>query len=116
MAKHFDLDTQDAAVAFSVNEKRVAAEAALDGLYVIRTSVAEAKMSAEAAVLNYKRLAEVERVFRTLKGVDPRFRGDRPARASDPPSAGELRQGPHLSQHVTSCLLRIISNSICVCH
>ena len=70
MAKHFDLDIQDAAFSFSVNEHRVAAEAALDGLYVIRTSAAEADMSAEAAVLNYKRLAEVERAFRTLKGVD----------------------------------------------
>jgi hypothetical protein len=70
MAKHFDLDIQDAAFSFSVNEKRLAAEAALDGLYVIRTSAAEAEMSAEAAVLNYKRLAEVERAFRTLKGVD----------------------------------------------
>ena len=70
VGKHFDLDIQDAALAFSANEKRVAAEAALDGLYVIRTSAAEADMSAEAAVLNYKRLAEVERAFRTLKGVD----------------------------------------------
>jgi transposase len=70
MAKHFDLDIQDAALSFSVNEERVAAEAALDGLYVIRTSAAEAEMSAEAAVLNYKRLAEVERAFRTMKGVD----------------------------------------------
>ena len=74
MAKHFDLDIQDAAFAFSVNEERVAAEAALDGLYVIRTSAAEAGMSAEAAVLNYKRLAEVERAFRTLKGVDLQVR------------------------------------------
>ena len=70
MAKHFDLDIQDTAFSFSVNEQRVAAEAALDGVYVIRTSAAEAGMSAEAAVLNYKRLAEVERAFRTLKGVD----------------------------------------------
>jgi hypothetical protein len=74
MAKHFDLDIQDAAFAFSINEERVAAEAALDGLYVIRTSAAEADMSAEAAVLNYKRLAEVERAFRTLKGVDLQVR------------------------------------------
>jgi ribosome-associated translation inhibitor RaiA len=73
-AKHFDLDIQDAAFSFSVNEQRVAAEAALDGLYVIRTSAAEADMSAEAAVLNYKRLAEVERAFRTLKGVDLQVR------------------------------------------
>ncbi len=70
VGKHFDLDIQDAAFTFSVNEQRVAAEAALDGIYVIRTSAAEADMSAEAAVLNYKRLAGVERAFRTLKGVD----------------------------------------------
>jgi hypothetical protein len=70
VGKHFDLDIQNAAFTFSVNEKRVAAEAALDGIYVIRTSAAEAEMSAGAAVLNYKRLAEVERAFRTLKGVD----------------------------------------------
>src|SRR5271166_6408876 len=74
VGKHFDLEIQDAAFSFSVNEKRVAAEAALDGLYVIRTSAAEADMSAEAAVLNYKRLAEVERAFRTLKGVDLQVR------------------------------------------
>ena len=74
VGKHFDLNIQDAAFAFSVNAERVAAEAALDGLYVIRTSVAEADMSAEAAVLNYKRLAEVERAFRTLKGVDLQVR------------------------------------------
>ena len=74
MAKHFDLDIQDAALTFNVNEKRVVAEAALDGIYVIRTSAAEAEMSAKAAVLNYKRLAEVERAFRTLKGVDLQVR------------------------------------------
>ena len=74
VGKHFDLDIKDAAFAFSVNEERAAAEAALDGLYVIRTSAAEAGMSAEAAVLNYKRLAEVERAFRTLKGVDLQVR------------------------------------------
>ena len=70
VGKHFDLNIEEAAFSFSVNEQRVAAEAALDGVYVIRTSAAEAEMSAEAAVLNYKRLAEVERAFRTLKGVD----------------------------------------------
>jgi Transposase DDE domain len=70
VGKHFDLDIQDASFSFSPNAERVAAEAALDGLYVIRTSVGEADMSAEWAVLNYKRLAEIERGFRTLKGVD----------------------------------------------
>ena len=70
VAKHFDLDIKDGAFSFAVNTERVAAEAALDGLYVIRTSVAKEDLSAEAAVLNYKKLADVERAFRTLKGVD----------------------------------------------
>ena len=68
--KHFDLDIKDDSFSFKVNEARVAAEAALDGIYVIRTSVAAADMTSESAVLNYKKLAEVERAFRTLKGVD----------------------------------------------
>ena len=70
VGKHFDLDIEDGAFSFSINAERVAAEAALDGLYVIRTSVAQADMSSAQTVLNYKRLAEVERGFRTLKGVD----------------------------------------------
>lgn len=70
VGKHFDLDIKDGAFGFKVSEARVATEAALDGLYVIRTSVDAADMTAEQAVLNYKRLAEVERAFRTLKGVD----------------------------------------------
>jgi hypothetical protein len=74
VAKHFDLDIRDASFRYSLNEARVAAEAALDGLYVIRTSVAQADMTAEQAVLNYKRLAEVERAFRTLKGIDLQVR------------------------------------------
>ena len=69
VGKHFDYVIKDASFSFSANAERVAAEAALDGLYVIRTSVAESHMSAQAAVLNYKRLAEIERGFRTLKGV-----------------------------------------------
>jgi Transposase DDE domain len=70
VGKHFDYVIEDAAFSFSVNAERVAAEAALDGLYVIRTSVVESRMSAEAATLNYKRLSEIERGFRTLKGID----------------------------------------------
>jgi DDE family transposase len=70
VAKHFELQIGDAAFSYSLKTGQIAAEAALDGLYVIRTSVADSDMSAEAAVLNYKRLAEVERGFRTLKGID----------------------------------------------
>jgi transposase len=74
VAKHFDLIITDSAFAFRVRQESVAAEAALDGLYVIRTSVAESDMTGEQAVLNYKRLAEVERAFRTLKGIDLQVR------------------------------------------
>ncbi|MBO0765951.1 MAG: IS1634 family transposase [Hyphomicrobiaceae bacterium] len=74
VAKHFDLTISDSSLTFKVNEESIAAEAALDGLYVIRTSVAEVDMTCEQAVLNYKRLAEVERAFRTLKGIDLQVR------------------------------------------
>lgn len=70
VGKHFDIDIKDGAFSYRINDARVAAEAALDGHYVIRTSVAASDMTAEDAVLNYKRLAEVERAFRTMKGVD----------------------------------------------
>ena len=73
VAKHFELTITDAAFTFEVKDESVAAEAALDGLYVIRTSVTT-DMTAEQAVLNYKRLAEVERAFRTLKGIDLQVR------------------------------------------
>jgi transposase len=74
VGKHFDLDVKEGSFGFEVNDARVAAEAALDGLYVIRTSVTANDMSPEQAVLNYKKLAEVERAFRTLKGVDLQVR------------------------------------------
>jgi transposase len=74
VAKHFDLSIAEASFAFKLNAERVAAEAALDGLYVIRTSVAEADMGDGEAVRNYKRLAEVERAFRTLKGINLQVR------------------------------------------
>jgi hypothetical protein len=74
VAKHFDLAIAEASFSCKVNDQRIAAEAALDGLYVIRTSVVEADMGAGEAVLSYKRLAEVERAFRTLKGVDLQVR------------------------------------------
>jgi transposase len=70
VAKHFELNIGEASFTFKVNEESVAAEAALDGLYVLRTSVASDTMSDQQTVLNYKRLADVERAFRTLKGVD----------------------------------------------
>jgi transposase len=70
VAKHFDLDINDEGFSYSVNSERVAGEAALDGIYVVRTSVPARKMSSEEVVLNYKSLSAVERAFRSMKGVD----------------------------------------------
>jgi hypothetical protein len=72
--KHFKIEIGDAVLSFKVDEASVAAEAALDGLYVIRTSAGPDAMSDAETVLNYKRLAEVERAFRTLKGTDLQVR------------------------------------------
>lgn len=74
MAKHFVLDIRDGHFSFCRDEARITAEAKLDGIYVIRTSVPEDKLSAEDAVGAYKGLAQVERAFRTMKGVDLQIR------------------------------------------
>jgi hypothetical protein len=68
VAKHFELDIAEGAFAYRRREERIAAEAALDGLYVIRTSVPEARLDGPAVVETYKRLSAVERDFRVLKG------------------------------------------------
>jgi hypothetical protein len=70
MKKHFALDIADGRFAFRRREPEIAAEARLDGVYVIRTSLPKDRIGAEAAVAAYKSLALVERAFRTLKGVD----------------------------------------------
>lgn len=74
VAKHFVLDIRDGAFDFSVNETSVSEEAALDGIYVVRTKVPKERMSADDAVRNYKKLAQVERAFRSLKTVDLKVR------------------------------------------
>jgi len=70
MAKHFVLEIADRHFAYRRDEAAIAAEAALDGLYVVRTSVAAERLDAPAVVETYKRLAAVERDFRALKGDD----------------------------------------------
>ena len=66
MAKHFDLDITDAAFTFTRNQDSIAAEAALDGIYVLRTSLPAQTLERDEVVLRYKDLADVERFFRTL--------------------------------------------------
>jgi transposase len=74
VAKHFELTIEDGRFDFKVLEDQVAAEAALDGLYVIRTNLPKKQMSADDTVRSYKGLCEVERAFRSLKTVDLKIR------------------------------------------
>jgi transposase len=74
MRKHFQLTIEDTNFSFTRDEESIAREAALDGIYVIRTSVSATALSADEAVRSYKRLAQVERAFRSLKSVDLKVR------------------------------------------
>jgi transposase len=70
MAKHLSLTITDTALTWARKDEAIRAEAALDGLYVIRTSLSKDKLDANAAVAAYKSLAHVERAFRSMKTVD----------------------------------------------
>ncbi len=74
MAKHFELDIEEDAFGYRRKPESIAAEAALDGLYVVRTSLPASELDAEGAVRAYKRLSAVERAFRSLKTVDLKVR------------------------------------------
>jgi len=74
MAKHFILEIDEDRFAYRRNEAKIAGEAALDGLYVVRTSVPETCLDAESTVRAYKDLAKVERAFRSMKTVDLKVR------------------------------------------
>jgi transposase len=74
VAKHFELAIGDDTFTFERKREAIAAEAALDGLYIIRTSVAAKQMDAPQCVRNYKALAQVERAFRSLKTIDLKVR------------------------------------------
>jgi Transposase DDE domain len=66
MAKHFDLAITDDSFTFTRKDDQIAAEAALDGIYVLRTSLPEPTLAESDVVARYKSLADVERFFRTL--------------------------------------------------
>jgi transposase len=74
VAKHFTLEIEDNAFTFTRQVERIATEAAMDGLYVIRTSLPSSEMDSADCVRHYKSLAQVERAFRTLKSVDLKIR------------------------------------------
>ncbi|OOH75295.1 IS4 family transposase [Leptospirillum ferriphilum] len=74
VGKHFDLTFEDDSFSFRRNEGKIREEAALDGLYVIRTSLEKEILGAEKTVGAYKALSQVERAFRSLKTVDLEIR------------------------------------------
>ena len=74
VAKHFCLTITDNSFSYQRDEEKIAAEARLDGLYIIRTSVTENVMPSDAVVRAYKGLSKVEQAFRCLKTVDLKLR------------------------------------------
>ena len=74
VAKHFTLDITDEPFAYQRNQARIESEAALDGVYIIRTSVPVETLSAEDTVRAYKDLSKVEQAFRSYKTVDLKVR------------------------------------------
>jgi hypothetical protein len=70
MAKHFDLAITDTTLIITRRQAQIDAEAALDGIYVLRTSVPADRLDPPGVVLAYKNLAHVERDFRTIKTDD----------------------------------------------
>ena len=74
MRKHFDLDITDAKFTFTRKTDAIASEAATDGIYIVRTSLASEVLDDAAAVRSYKSLSQVERAFRCIKSVDLQVR------------------------------------------
>jgi hypothetical protein len=74
VGKHFTLEITDTSFRAARDEAAIAAEAALDGIYILRTSVGADRLPTAEVVRSYKRLAAVERAFRSLKTVDLKVR------------------------------------------
>jgi len=93
VAKHFTRHIEDGQFQWERNQESIDAEAALDGIYVIRTSEPAANLTAADTVRSYKSLAQVEHGFRCLKGLDIRIRPIR------------HRDDDRVRAHVFLCLL-----------
>jgi hypothetical protein len=93
MAKHFDIAIADDRFTFARKSATIAAEAALDGLYVIRTPVPAASLDDAGVVTAYKSLGRVERAVRALKTTDLEIR------------PLYHRRGPRVRAHVFLCML-----------
>ena len=93
VAKHFELTIADGVIEWTRRGDAIQREAALDGIYVVRTSEDTRHCSAEDAVRRYKSLAQVERAFRCLKGIDLLVRPIR------------HRSADHVRAHILLCML-----------
>jgi hypothetical protein len=93
VAKHFHCTIQTGVFRWARKEESILAEAQLDGIYVVRTSEPTERLSAADTVRRYKGLAQVERAFRCLKGLDLRIRPI------------YLRTETHVRAHIFLCLL-----------
>ena len=93
MGKHFTLTIEDNRFVFERNEERIAQEASLDGIYVVRTCEARKDFSKEDTVRTYKSLSQVEQAFRCLKGLDIRVRPI------------HHRTADHVCAHIFLCML-----------
>jgi transposase len=93
MAKHFAIEIREGHLAFQRRTEQIKAEARLDGIYVIRTSVPAQQLAANEAVQVYKDLSRVERAFRSLKTIDLEIRPIRHWTA------------PRVRAHVFLCML-----------
>jgi hypothetical protein len=74
VGKHFVLEIIHGSFRFWRKEEQIAEEAALDGIYVVRTDVPREEFTAQETVRAYKSLSVVERAFRTMKGIDLKIR------------------------------------------
>ncbi len=93
VAKHFSLTITDGGFRWEQRQDSIRRESELDGVYVVRTSESKRRCSAKDAVRRYKSLAQVERAFRTLKGLDLRVRPI------------HLRTEDHVRAHIFLCML-----------
>jgi transposase len=73
-AKYFDWQITEQGLSYQRNQARIERDAALDGIYVLRTSLPAERLGAPQTVVAYKRLAKVERLFRTLKSAELELR------------------------------------------
>jgi len=93
MAKHFQYAIGEGTFTWARREESIEQEARLDGIYVIRTSEPAERLSAEDTVRSYKSLSQVERAFRSLKGIDLLVRPIR------------HRSADRVAAHIFLCLL-----------